>query len=89
MHDAVRVHRNGVLPMTSRDEAIKWLAASVKAMSSAPEKSEASAAGDLGYTWGKATVTGQDGQARSGYYVRVWTRRADGGWQLAADIAQQ
>lgn len=89
MHDAVRVHRNGVLPMTGRDEAVKWLDTSVKAMSSAPEKSETSAAGDLGYTWGQATVTGRDGQARTGYYVRVWTRRADGGWQLAADVAQQ
>lgn len=89
MHDAVRVHRNGVLPMTSRAEATRWLATSVKAMSSKPEKSESSAAGDLGYTWGKATVTGQNGEAQTGYYVRVWTRRADGGWQLAADIAQQ
>lgn len=89
MHDAVRVHRNGVLPIISRAEATKWLAASVTRMSSTPEKSESSAAGDLGYAWGKATVTGQNGEAQTGYYVRVWTRRADGGWQLAADIAQQ
>lgn len=88
MHDAVRVHRNGVMPMTSRAEATKWLAMSVTSMSSAPEKSETSAAGDLGYTWGKATVTARDGKERTGYYVRVWTRRADGGWQLAADVAQ-
>lgn len=87
MHEGARMHRNGVLPMTSRTDVTTWLAASVTSMSSAPEKSEASAAGDLGYTWGKATVTGADGASKTGYYVRVWTRRDDGGWQLAADVA--
>ncbi len=87
MHEGARMHRNGVLPMTSRTEATQWLAASVKSMSSAPEKSEASAAGDLGYTWGKATVIGAGGQSRTGYYLRIWTRTHDGGWQLAADVA--
>jgi ketosteroid isomerase-like protein len=87
MHDGVRMHRNGVLPMTSKVDATRWLASSVKAMTSVSEKSESSAAGDLGYTWGKATVTGADGQAKTGYYVRLWTRGADGSWRLAADVS--
>jgi len=86
MHPAARLHRNGALPMTTRDEAVQYLEAHVKAMTSEPLKSETSASGDLGYTWGKATVTGSDGKAVPGYYVRVWTLGAGNRWQLVADI---
>lgn len=86
MHPAARLHRNGFLPMTSRDEAAKWLAAQVKAMTSEPLKGETGASGDLGYTWGRATTTGADGKAVDGYYVRLWTLGASNRWQLVADI---
>lgn len=86
MHVGARLHRNGVLPLTSRDEATRWLASNVTAMTSEPLKSETGASGDLGYTWGKATVTGTDGKAAEGYYVRVWTLGNGGRWQLVADI---
>ena len=86
LHSGGRVHRNGVLPLTSRDAAVSWLASNVKAMTSEPMKSETGASGDLGYTWGKAVVTGTDGKATPGYYVRVWTLGAGGRWQLVADI---
>ena len=86
MHPNGRLHRNGALPMTSRDEAGDWLDANVKAMTSAPMKSETGASGDLGYTWGKMTLTGADGKPQSGYYVRVWTLGDGNRWQLVADI---
>jgi ketosteroid isomerase-like protein len=86
MHPQGRLHRNGALPMTSRDEAGKWLEANVKAMTSEPEKSETGASGDLGYTWGKMTLTGADGKPVNGYYVRVWTLGPSNRWQLVADI---
>lgn len=86
MHPAARLHRNGFQPMTSRDQAATWLTAQVKTMTSEPMKSETGASGDLGYTWGKATVTGTDGKPVDGYYVRVWTFDAARGWQLVADI---
>jgi ketosteroid isomerase-like protein len=86
MHPAARLHRNGVLPMASRDEAAKWLGAGVKAMTSEPLKSETGASGDLGYTWGKASITGPDGKPLEGYYVRLWTVGAGSRWQLVADI---
>ncbi|HTM29724.1 MAG TPA: DUF4440 domain-containing protein [Vicinamibacterales bacterium] len=86
MHPQGRLHRNGVLPMTSRDEAAKWLEANVKAMTSEPMKSETGASGDLGYTWGKVTLTGAGGKPESGYYVRVWTLGAGNRWQLVADV---
>lgn len=86
LHAGARLHRNGFLPLTSRDAAVAWLQSHVKAMTSEPMKSETGAAGDLGYTWGKAVVTGPDGAPKPGYYVRVWTRGEGGRWQLVADI---
>jgi ketosteroid isomerase-like protein len=86
MHRAARLHRNGALPMTSRDDAATWLAAQVKAMTSEPMKSETGASGDLGYTWGKSQITGSDGKTAGGYYVRLWTLGAAGRWQLVADV---
>jgi ketosteroid isomerase-like protein len=86
MHPAGRLHRNGALPMTSREQAVQWLGANVKAMTSEPMKSETGSSGDLGYTWGRVSFTGADGKPVNGYYVRLWTLGADNQWQLAADI---
>jgi ketosteroid isomerase-like protein len=86
MHPGARLHRNGALPMTTREEARTWLAANVTAMTSEPLKSETGASGDLGYTWGKVSLTGSDGKPVDGYYVRVWTLGAGNRWQLVADI---
>lgn len=86
MHEGGRLHRNGTLPLTTRADATRWLTANVTAMTSEPMKSETGASGDLGYTWGKATVTGTDGKPQEGYYVRVWTLGDGGRWQLVADI---
>ena len=86
MHPGARLHRNGFQPMTSRDEAATWLTAQVKGMTSEPLKSETGVSGDLGYTWGKATVTGTDGKPADGYYVRLWTVGPGNRWQLVADI---
>jgi ketosteroid isomerase-like protein len=60
----------------------------VKAMTSEPLKSETAASRDLGYTWGRFTMTSSTSNEYKGYYVRVWTRRSDGAWQLVADIAE-
>lgn len=86
MHPFGRLHRNGALPLTSREAAVAWLAAHVSAMTSTPVKAESATAGDLGYTWGSVRVTAVDGTVTDGYYVRLWTRGADGRWHLAADI---
>lgn len=84
MPAAGRMYRNDVQPMT-RADAVAWLAREVTAMTSTPMKAETAAAGDLGYTWGRHTTTRSSG-AVSSYYLRVWTRRGDGVWQLVADI---
>ena len=88
MHEAGRLHRSGYLSMTSAKAASEWMAAHVKAMASEPGKSETAASGDLGYTWGTFTMTSSNDQAYKGYYIRVWTRRADGQWRVVADITE-
>jgi ketosteroid isomerase-like protein len=88
MHAAGRLHRSGYLSMTSRDAASAWLRDHVKTMTSTPMKSETAASRDLGYTWGRFTVTSPDARDEQGYYVRVWTRAATGAWQLVADITE-
>lgn len=74
--------------MADRAVAITWLNANVKAMTCEPLKAEAGASGDLGYTWGAFTLTSAAGEASKGYYVRAWTRAADGRWQLAVDVTE-
>ncbi|MEZ5288321.1 MAG: hypothetical protein R2712_26665 [Vicinamibacterales bacterium] len=48
LHAGARLHRNGVLPPTSRDAAVAWLRAHVASQTSEPRKSETGASGDLG-----------------------------------------
>jgi ketosteroid isomerase-like protein len=84
MHRAGRLNRRGQQPMP-RAEAVAWLAREVSEMTSDPMKVETSQAGDFGYTWGRYTAKGPSSTVSS-YYVRVWTRKADGSWQLVSDV---
>jgi ketosteroid isomerase-like protein len=84
MHDAGRLNRRGAQPM-AKEEALAWLSREVTEMSSEPMKVETAQSGDLGYTWGRYSAKGPKG-ATSSYYVRVWTRKADGSWQLVNDV---
>lgn len=88
LHPVARVHRPGHPSMTTRESATEWLRAHVTAMTSTPLKSETAASRDLGYTWGSWTATDASGKGTRGYYVRVWTRAADGAWHLAADVTE-
>lgn len=85
LHSSARVHRAGSPPMASRDAAVLWMRERVKAMTITPMKSEVAASRNLGYTWGAFTMTPATGAGVKGYYVRVWTRGADGRWWIAAD----
>jgi ketosteroid isomerase-like protein len=87
MHPHVRFMRTGVQPVMTRDEAVAWLGKEIASMTTEPMKAETGASGELGYTWGKLSVTLTSGAAHTGYYVRIWTRQADGTWLIAADIA--
>ena len=55
-----------------------------------PLGEEMAASGDLGYTYGTASWPGTDGEGkavtRTGKYLTVWKKQADGSWKVAADI---
>jgi ketosteroid isomerase-like protein len=87
MAPSVHFQRMGYQPVRTRAAAAEWLSSHVKAWSTEPMKTETAASGDLGYTWGKYSVTPSERAAYSGYYVRMWTRKADGAWQLVAEVA--
>ena len=53
------------------------------------DAANSSAAGDLGYTYGRWEFTqpGKDGKVvhQTGSYVTIWRRQADGGWKVVLD----
>lgn len=89
LHGSARVHRSGSPSMTTRDAAVGWMRERVTAMTSVPIKSETAQSRDLGYTWGSWAATMSGSKTDKGFYVRVWTRAADGKWWIAADVTQE
>lgn len=81
-----RLHRQQMLPLVGRDAVLGWLADQPAFAASEHRGAGASAAGDLGYTYGTYATTG-DAQEH-GWYLRAWTREASGAWKIAADITQ-
>jgi ketosteroid isomerase-like protein len=65
-------------------------AAAVTNFTWAPERASVSAAGDLGYTVGRFStrVIGPDGVEveRTGLYLSIWRRQADGSWKVEMDL---
>jgi len=58
-----------------------------------PTRSDVGASGDLGYTAGRYESHRRDGRGdavrRTGTYVTVWRKQADGSWRVALDIGVQ
>ena len=56
----------------------------------APENGLVSQSADLGYTWGRFELSFDDAegveQIRTGKYVSIWKKQADGKWKWVVDI---
>lgn len=79
-----RVHVPGRPPAVDQGSVVAALGTRPAAVRFDPTAGgEASAAGDLAWTYGRGTWT-QGGSARVGWYVRVWQKRADG-WRVVYD----
>jgi ketosteroid isomerase-like protein len=74
-----RLHRNDVPIRIGDEQILGWLASQPAAPAAEHRFADAARSGDLGYTWG--TFPG-------GFYMRVWTRDAAGGWKVALDVVQ-
>ena len=82
----VRFHRDEVMPIVGQDAVLTWLAGQPAYAAGETRFAETSIAGDLGYTYGTYTLTGEKGSR--GFYVRIWTRGRDGVWRVALDVLQ-
>jgi len=78
-----RLMRVGPQPAVGAAAWAPLLAAGPERIETSPLGGSASAAGDLAYTYGSARW--RQGEAdRTGHYVRIWQRRAEG-WKLIVD----
>lgn len=51
-----------------------------------PGGADISARGDMGFSWGRWTLTQPDTETASGNYVSVWRRDGEGNWRFLANI---
>ncbi len=83
-----RVYRNDRSPASGRREVTQLLAGCSGTLTWRPEQADAARSGDLGYTWGKYEMApgGDSTTPRTGYYLRIWKKQADGAWRVVLDI---
>lgn len=53
-----------------------------------PEKAEISGSGDLGYTFGRYSLSHQN-TSEEGHYVTIWKKGKDGKWKYVLDTGTQ
>jgi ketosteroid isomerase-like protein len=82
MADDGRLLRNGPQPAVGKD-AVRAALEKEAPLTSKPLGGGVSAAGDLGYTYGKGTWKKAD-STQSGDYLRIWEKRG-GTWKVAMD----
>lgn len=86
--EASRLHREGRMPLTTRDTIVAYAEANVARHVTLPAFADVASSGDLGYTYGSCEITakGQPGPPERGHYARVWQTQADGRWKIVSDI---
>jgi ketosteroid isomerase-like protein len=84
-----RLHRRREMPIVGDGAIVAWAEARPAWTSGDTQVSDAAESGDLGYTRGayaQPAAAGSD--AESGYYLRIWSRDAQGNWRVVLDVAQ-
>ena len=85
--DSSRLHRDDIPPVVGPAAIRKYFGAQPGGFSGTSTKAEASDSGDFGFTYGSYKMNGdKPDKPRSGPYVRMWERRADGAWFLAVEV---
>jgi ketosteroid isomerase-like protein len=76
-----------------REEMSKAFADTAFSLRWEPLQSDVGATGDLGYTNGRYEARFRDAKAnaamRTGRYLTVWKKQADGSWKVVRDIGVQ
>ena len=85
--ESSRLHRDDVLPLVGPTAIRQYLRNQSGRFTGTLSKAEAAESGDLGFTYGTYKMDrDKAAEAKSGPYVRMWDRRADGGWFLAVEV---
>lgn len=87
LSDEFRVHRNGMMPIVSKDALKTYLDSANGKLSFKQMGGKISNLQDLAFTYGSFHYDGND--APMGYYVHVWRRNKSGNWKLVADIVNE
>jgi ketosteroid isomerase-like protein len=83
-----RVHRQRTMPIIGRDAITTWAKTRPAWTSGESQLAETAESGDLGYTRGWYTEGADPDASESGYYLRVWSRDAQGKWIVVLDVTQ-
>lgn len=81
----IRVYRQGVLPAVGRESAGVLLGTRKGKLTLSSLGGGISRTGDLGYDFGKYTLS-QSGKTEAGHYLQIWRTDATGAWKLALDL---
>lgn len=85
----VRLHRALVMPIVGREAIAAWSVTQPIWSAGETRFAEVAQSGDLGYTLGSySQPAGADKPAAGGYYLRIWTRDAEGRWKVVLDVTQ-
>ena len=89
MAEDVRYQRQGIFPLAGAKQVRQAVAANA---AKGTLQMEALAVGmassaDLGYCYGKYSVTGTSKPVEHGFYTHVWRRDRNGAWRLVFDVA--
>lgn len=80
-------------PLRGRDAIYKSMHGANYTLNWTPEHAEVAASGELGYSWGRYTVSWPtpEGERKTshGKYLNVWRKQADGGWKVLVDMGNQ
>lgn len=85
---SVRLHRDGLMPMTGRDGAAQWARAAWASIHYVSLRNEKAASGDLGVALGGYDAT-TPGGAEHGTFVRVWQRDVQGHWRIVFETSKK
>ena len=85
IRDDARLHRNGVMPIVGREAIDRYLRETEGRFSGRTMFADVSAAGDLGYTYGRYE-SARGGASGKGYYARLWTRDPGGRWKILLEV---
>lgn len=85
VRDDGRLHRNGRMPIVGRDAIDRYLGEIQGRFRGTITFADVSAAGDLGYTYGRYELA-RDGGSDRGYYARLWTRDPGAPWKVLLEV---